>query len=97
MSWKARPSGPPTDEGRARTTIPRCRNGHPRCTGTTPYRQLFVRLPSDCRSRSAIGSGDTGASASAGDREDGYLAFVTRYLGPQRQCATSLNTAASGG
>ena len=40
---------------------------------------------------------DTDASAAAGDREDGYLAFVTRYLGPQRQCATSLNTAAAGG
>jgi hypothetical protein len=35
--------------------------------------------------------------AAAGDREDGYLAFVTRYLGPQRQCTTSLNTAAAGG
>jgi hypothetical protein len=38
VSWKTRRSEPPTDEGCARTTIPRCRNSHPRCTGTRPYR-----------------------------------------------------------
>jgi len=61
-------------------------------------RSLFARLRSDCRSRSAISSGGAQThQAAAGDREDGCLAFVTRYLGRQRQCATYLNTAVAGG
>jgi hypothetical protein len=35
--------------------------------------------------------------AAAGDREDGCLAFVPRYLGPQRQRAAYLTAAAAGG
>jgi hypothetical protein len=62
--------------------------------GKAALRASAIGLPITLRDR--FGRTQT-HQAAAGDREDGYLAFVTRYLGPQRQGATSLNTAAAGG